>query len=235
MDRAELEGYLDGGLSFEAIGRLVDCDPSTVAYWAKKHGLRSAHAPRHAARGAIPREQLEELVADGLTIREVAAAVERSPATVRHWLRKYEITLNRRRGRKPRPIVGISGNGTIVAECPLHGAVDHTIDGRNHLRCLRCRTDAVVQRRRKVKEILVAEAGGRCLLCGYDRCLAALEFHHVDPADKAFHVSREGVTRSLAKARAEARKCVLLCSNCHVEVEAGIQALPLGPPPGFPG
>jgi len=163
------------------------------------------------------------------------AALDRSTATVRHWLHKYEIPLNRRRGRKPRTIVGISGNGMIVAECPRHGATEHTIDGRKHLRCLRCRTEAVVQRRRKVKEILVAEAGSRCLLCGYDRCLAALQFHHLDPAEKAFHVSREGVTRSLAKARAEARKCVLLCSNCHVEVEVGVQALPLAPPPGFPG
>src|SRR4051794_3349928 len=234
MDRADLQGHLDRGLSFEAIGRLVNRDPSTVAYWACKHGLESPHAQRHAARGPIPRERLEALVEEGLTMREVAAAVDRSTATVRHWLSKYEITLNRRPGPKPRPIVAISDNGTIVAECPQHGPVDHTIDGRKHLRCLRCRTEAVVRRRRKIKEILVAEAGGRCLLCGYDRCLAALEFHHIDPAEKAFHVSREGVTRSLAKARAEARKCVLLCSNCHVEVEAGVQALPLSPPPDFP-
>jgi hypothetical protein len=54
-----------------------------------------------------------------------------------------------------------------------------------------------------------------------------LEFHHLDPTEKAFHVSRQGVSRSLARARAEARKCVLLCSNCHMEVEAGLQAVPL--------
>jgi hypothetical protein len=36
----------------------------------------------------------------------------------------------------------------------------------------------------------------------------------------------EGVTRSRAEARAEARKCVLLCANCHAEVEAGYRSLP---------
>jgi hypothetical protein len=51
-------------------------------------------------------------------------------------------------------------------------------------------------------------------------------FHHVDPGEKAFAFSRHGVTRSLAAARAEAAKCVLLCSNCHAEVEAGTAKLP---------
>ncbi len=66
------------------------------------------------------------------------------------------------------------------------------------------------------------EAGGACRMCGYTHCMAALEFHHLVPAEKAFAVSEEGVTRSLARARAEVRKCVLLCANCHAEVEAGM-------------
>jgi hypothetical protein len=58
--------------------------------------------------------------------------------------------------------------------------------------------------------------------------LGALQFHHIDPTRKSFSLGREGVTRSLAKAREEARKCVLLCANCHAMVEAGL--LDLGPP-----
>jgi hypothetical protein len=77
-----------------------------------------------------------------------------------------------------------------------------------------------------VKDILVAEAGGRCAICGYDRCVAALQFHHRNPSDKAFGLSAAGVTRSIEAARAEAGKCDLLCSNCHAEVEAGFTALP---------
>jgi hypothetical protein len=76
-----------------------------------------------------------------------------------------------------------------------------------------------------MKEALVADAGGACALCGYSRCLAALEFHHLDPALKCFSVAARGVTRSLAEAREEAEKCVLLCSNCHAEVEAGVRVL----------
>jgi len=73
-----------------------------------------------------------------------------------------------------------------------------------------------------VTEILVSEAGGSCRICGYSRSLAALHFHHLDPEEKRFGMGREGVTRSLAEMRAEARKCALLCANCHAEVEAGI-------------
>jgi len=76
-----------------------------------------------------------------------------------------------------------------------------------------------------MKEILVAEAGGACAACGYSRCGAALEFHHLDRALKRFSVAGRGVTRSLAEAREEAKKCVLLCSNCHAEVEAGVRVL----------
>jgi hypothetical protein len=89
----------------------------------------------------------------------------------------------------------------------------------------------VAQRRRAIKRKLVEEAGGRCLICGYDRCQAVLEFHHLDPSLKEFDLGRIGVTRSLERSRAEASKCVLLCANCHREVEAGIAVLPLNSVP----
>jgi Zn finger protein HypA/HybF involved in hydrogenase expression len=63
--------------------------------------------------------------------------------------------------------------------------------------------------------------------CGFDAYVGALQFHHRDPATKAFEVSRQGITRSLERLRLEARKCVLLCANCHAMVEAGILALPV--------
>lgn len=75
--------------------------------------------------------------------------------------------------------------------------------------------------------LLVAEAGGACVICGYERCPAALQFHHLQPSDKSFVISRRGVTRSLDEARAEAAKCVLLCANCHAEVEVGMATVTL--------
>jgi 5-methylcytosine-specific restriction endonuclease McrA len=95
------------------------------------------------------------------------------------------------------------------------------------VRCRMCRAEAVARRRRKVKRILVDEAGGRCRICGYDRCIAALEFHHIHPREKSFGLAQRGITRAIEKVREEAAKCVLLCANCHVEVETGAAELPL--------
>jgi len=83
--------------------------------------------------------------------------------------------------------------------------------------------------RRRKKVQLVAERGGCCARCGYDRCLGALHFHHVDPATKRFGIAALGVARSLERARIEAAKRVLLCSNCHAEVEAGVTPLTYAP------
>jgi len=91
--------------------------------------------------------------------------------------------------------------------------------------CKRCAGEAVTRRLQKVKRILVEEAGGRCAVCGYDRCMVNPHFHHVDPASKSFALSVAS-GKGLSKLRAEATKCVLVCANCHGEIESGVIASP---------
>lgn len=73
-------------------------------------------------------------------------------------------------------------------------------------------------KRLELKEQAVAYLGGRCVICGYDKCPAAFDFHHLDPDEKDFEVSSKTTWEAVAP---ELRKCVLLCSNCHREVHAG--------------
>jgi len=105
-------------------------------------------------------------------------------------------------------------------------SAEFVLEGRGRYRCRRCRSEAVARRRRKVKGILVAEAGGECILCGYARDVGALHFHHVEPINKRVEINAKGVALALDKLRAEAAKCVLLCANCHAEVEDGVASLP---------
>jgi 5-methylcytosine-specific restriction endonuclease McrA len=86
-----------------------------------------------------------------------------------------------------------------------------------HHRCRKCRSENVSKRRKKVKLILVKEAGGACRLCGYNKYVGALHFHHLDPKTKSFSLSNNGLTKSITKLREEASKCILLCANCHAE------------------
>jgi transposase len=228
MDRALLEEMLAEGLSLAAMGRRLERHESTVAYWLDRHGLRAVNGDRHAARGGLAREQLEPLVQRGLSIAQIAADLDRSKATVRHWLRQFGLKTwgsAERGSRAESAAARDAGVSRATMACATHGETEFVRTQAGYYRCARCRSAAVSRRRRRLKQILVAEAGGACILCGYARCLAALEFHHLDREDKSFELSRHGVTRSLVRARAEAAKCVLLCSNCHAEVEAGIVLL----------
>ena len=85
---------------------------------------------------------------------------------------------------------------------------------------------AVQRRREKVRLMAVEYKGGRCQVCGYDRCIEALEFHHLDPTQKDFGISHKGYTRSWEKVKEEVDKCILLCANCHREIHAGTLQLP---------
>jgi transposase len=230
MDKQSLESLLGQGLSIERIAKRFGKNPSTISYWMKKHGLESPYREKHAAKGGIDHQWLEALVEAGLSIAEISSAIARSKSTVRHWLRRYELqTLgaNARMGTSRRQVARAAGELTIEMECPSHGKTTFILEGRGYYRCKRCRAESVVRHRQKVKAILVSEAGGRCVVCGYSRNVRALQFHHLDPSLKRLGLSGQGVTYSIDTLRAEAQKCVLLCANCHVEVEAGVAELPL--------
>jgi hypothetical protein len=177
--------------------------------------------------GPIDRTLLAEVAACEISIRDMAEAFGRSAGSIRYWLGKHQITTKAAARRGAGAAAASAGAATAHLPCPRHGVTRHVPRRDGSFRCTRCRSEQVAERRRRVKRQLVEEAGGRCALCGYDRCLAALQFHHVDPDAKSFAISLRGVTRALAKAREEAAKCVLLCANCHAEVEAGIAQLPL--------
>jgi transposase len=228
MERHRLENMLAEGISLAEIGRRLGRHESTVSYWVDRHGLRANGRERYAARDGLAKDRLEALVDAGMSTSEIAAAVDRSKTSVRHWLRKHGLKTRRSAGSRPREATMAAraqGLSELLLSCPRHGEISHVRDSRGSYRCGRCRADAVVRRRRRVKQILVEEAGGRCRLCGYNASVVALEFHHLDPREKRFGVASRGVARSLDSVRAEVRKCVLLCSNCHAEVEAGIRSI----------
>ena len=77
MDRETLEALLDEGLSLEQIGRRVERHPSTVSYWLGKYGLEAVNRDKHAARGNVEKAVLEELVAAGLSISQIARELDR--------------------------------------------------------------------------------------------------------------------------------------------------------------
>jgi len=164
MDRHYLAERLGEGASLEQIGRETGPHASTVAYWAKKCDLSAAGAERFAARGAPDREALERLVGEGATLQSIADELDRSIATVRYWLSKWSIPRPRTRARVDKA----TAPRIITRRCQRHGPTSFGLEGRGYYRCLLCRQQRVSDWRRRVKRTLIAEAGGKCHMCGYD-------------------------------------------------------------------
>jgi transposase len=187
MEKAFLEGCLTEGISLDAIGERAERHPSTVSYWLKKHRLRADGSETHSPKGRIDETSLRALVEQDLSLREMAERLDRSATVVRYWLDKYDIQRWRHVSR-----VIPDGPKKAAMSCRRHGLTEFVLEGRGSYRCGRCRVEAVARRRRVVKRVLVEEAGGSCIVCGYSRCQQALQFHHVDPATKRFHLGQSG-------------------------------------------
>ena len=81
--------------------------------------------------------------------------------------------------------------------------------------------------RNRWKDGIIYASGGKCQCCEYDRCSQALEFHHVDPSNKDFTIGSVKTSPTMNdKVEEELLKCVLVCSNCHKEIHAGLRYVP---------
>ncbi len=84
------------------------------------------------------------------------------------------------------------------------------------------------ERGKRLRRKLLARAGGKCQKCGYKKCEKALQFHHKNRRTKCFSLSISDIrARTWESVLREADKCVLLCSNCHIEVEHELSISPL--------
>ena len=72
-----------------------------------------------------------------------------------------------------------------------------------------------------VKKKAVEYKGGKCQICGYDKCMRSLDFHHLDPTQKDFAISTFK-NKKIEKLKTELDKCILVCSNCHGEIHDGL-------------
>jgi 5-methylcytosine-specific restriction endonuclease McrA len=155
-------------------------------------------------RGLMDKKTLEDAIKNGLTIQQIAGAVNKSAGSVRHWLRKY----------------GLSTVKRVQYICPCGETDPDQFYGHRKSLCKVCDNRRVTERNRKNKQEAVELMGGKCNSCGFDLFYEALEFHHLDPSEKDpkfTNVSNWGMERI----KEELSKCVMLCSNCHKGAHAG--------------
>lgn len=78
-----------------------------------------------------------------------------------------------------------------------------------------------------LKARMVEYMGGGCQVCGFNRSLAALDFHHIDPTEKHFNFGSKH-TIAIGDLETELKKCVCLCSNCHRELHEALELVEWG-------
>ena len=165
-------------------------------------------------------------ITDGLSQRAVAEALGVSHTTVRHYLKKYNIKKN-----KPRPVTEAGKK-----RCPHCDEVKPFTEFYKQLKpngsvrtgswCKPCMKGQVLRRQRLYKEEAVKLKGGCCRSCGFDGYIGALEFHHPDPSSKSSDIVRFSKGPQNPKVAAELNKTVLVCSNCHRAIHAGVLPCP---------
>jgi hypothetical protein len=151
---------------------------------------------------------LKQLVLEQKTTREMGEILGSSQTNVRYWLKKYSLStkikgycckycgevkkenmMNKGGGRKAR---------TVCKKC-------HCINSKKRIKTNR--------------QEVIKYKGGKCQICGYNKYIGALEFHHRDPKNKDPNWTYMRHWH-LDKIKKEVDKCDCLCSNCHREIHA---------------
>lgn len=115
-----------------------------------------------------------------------------------------------------------------IKKCEICGKEFETLpNGGSRKYCFECspsypkggsRAKTITALRRAMKNEAVKRKGGKCEICGYDKCVEALSFHHLDPSIKEFGLGQDGNTHSWEDYLKEIEKCILVCANCHAEI-----------------
>lgn len=107
-----------------------------------------------------------------------------------------------------------------IRHCPIHGLTEfHYYERKTRSgqwKCLKCESETAVVNKLKYKLKAVEYKGGKCQICGYNKNIAALEFHHIDPSQKDFGISE--TRHNWEDTQKELDKCIMICANCHREI-----------------
>lgn len=135
--------------------------------------------------------------------------------------RKYCLECSPRGAHNTKSITSDNIQNTKTKKCTICKSTkmlsEFYINGstsKAHSYCKSCTNRATTIRQRKIKKDAVDYLGGKCAKCGVTGDPAIFDFHHKDPRQKDFNISKKKHC-SLDKIKRELDKCMLLCACCH--------------------
>lgn len=147
---------------------------------------------------------LKQLVSNGNSTWQIAKIVNLGQTTVRYWLKKYKLATKYTPNNR-------------VYKCKCGETNPDKFYGKRKSTCGKCHNIYTIEQGRKKKQWAVELKGGECSICGYNKIMSCLCFHHLDPEqkDKNFS-SMKGWSK--AKIEKELENCICVCMNCHGEI-----------------
>lgn len=109
----------------------------------------------------------------------------------------------------------------VCAKCGKEFIPHQFGEGRRY--CFDCVPDGLstgAEIRKQIKKWSLEYKGNKCSICGYDKCIEALEFHHIDMSEKEFNLSDRNLKLDWQEIKRELDKCIVVCANCHRELHA---------------
>ncbi len=230
--------------SMKSIANELECSISTVAWHAKKHGLDGIAASRRKALSddefisTIPQLVLNEIhelrqkstntlksisIKTGLSFDKIKRIVR-----IKGWNRSLAFA-----DRKREIIDSLTRNNgsykAVMSELGVSKSVVYKHGGKSNrvVQTKDERKKSMIEHvnncRRKRRLELIEYKGGKCAVCGYNKCVRSLAFHHINPQEKDFTLG--GRAYSLEVMKREVDKCVLVCANCHGEIHEQIDMI----------
>ena len=152
--------------------------------------------------------ELQKLIDEGTTQREIAATLGRSQSTVKHWLKKHGLSTQNQ--AKPR---------LAVHRCKCGEEDPSQFYNSKTSVCGKCHNAYTIKKGRENRDYIIECLGSKCSRCQYDEFKSGLTAHHLDPNSKDPKFSS---VRSWSKKRIdeEIKGCILLCACCHNALHA---------------
>ncbi len=218
------QSLIDKGYTTKQIANELKMCWSTVKGHLRNLSMKTIHK---IDQYVITKEQLQLLIDKNYSTYDIAKELKCSQCVVKNRLKLFELqthaiwTVLRTKTKKE-----IEEGYKTCPQCHQKKSLTTENfylkkDGKFHYWCKECNDRITYQKQSNRKKECVEYKGGKCFICGYDKYLGALDFHHIDPTQKEFNISNLK-TYSWKVLKIELDKCICVCRNCHAEIHFGL-------------
>lgn len=117
-------------------------------------------------------------------------------------------------------LTGKSPGEKSCLTCDIVLTEDNISVGSHKVRCKSCYSKRIIEKTVEAKQRAVEYMGGCCSICGYDKCIRAIEFHHLDPSLKTENYEKRFKNWGFERQKKELENCIIVCANCHREIHS---------------